>query len=1283
MKKPLQNSRFLRTLLLFFAVLSFSNYQLAQCTNSSSYGSATAPTTGTVQISTCSYQTEYSTINSVVGATIYQCAIAEGGFITIRQGSATGPVVASGASPLTWTSTVAGTYYSHWSTNSSCGTATNCVTTSVTYISPASACTDPITAGTTVSSTVNACLSQPFSLTLNGSTLASGLTYQWQSSPDGVTYTNISGAISSSLSTTQTAPTFYRCSMTCSGGTAVTSTPIQVGMNTFVNCYCSSAAQYTGDEDIINVSIGTLNNTSTCTTTGGTGSILGAYSNYTTSVAAPILAKTVNYNMSVGVGTCGGNYGNYTKVWIDFNQDGVFQNPGELVLENANQIGINGPNTVSGTITIPSTAITGTTRMRVVNSETTFGADVTPCSNANYYYGETEDYLVEIAPTPTCPQPTAFQWLSGTTTAATLAWTPAGSETEWTVEYGAPGFALGTGTQVTATTNPTITIPGLTPNSFFQAYVRAICSATDSSYNAGPIAFNTYGLGQYMEADVACGTGFTDISTIPAATNYNLANDGVTGMTLPFSFYYQGTVVNEMSIGNNGAIVFGSLTAPVTWNNTALTSAANGLYPFWDDMTTNGSGVYTLVTGTAPNRKVIVQWNRGRLTTLDPYIFQTVLDEATSEIYFYHNDVVSGNATYDNGANATVGVAGPNQDIQLSFNSATYLSQNACSHFYYTDCPKPKNLTFSGITTDEFGMTWVAGLSNEPEWLIEYGAPGFTAGTGTELTDITTAAQQIGGLTQITNYEVRIYALCANGDTSVPLIGNVTTLPFCADPFALAGTTDPDSLELTWNWTETISPITGFNIQYFPNGSSLYAANAVTVPSTNGILFNDTVVNPALMAGMTYKVYVQAVCGTDTSNFIGGINMTMPLTNDLVCAPEMLNTDGTVYTFTNAGATVSNSDIANTEQSIAPPATGLQTTTGWGNNQISFSTWFTFVAPPSGQVRISGKDAAFDGQMAVYEVGNCAQFSTFELMAANDNEIGGSSLSPNFTVCGLTPGSTYYLMHDSYSTFTTGTYSIKITPIVLEAGSPIPTLTQICTGDTTNLFETITGNDLGGVWTPVIPSVQLVQDSLFASAGLAYQTFNFQYRMTDGCAYDSTIASVKIFPPSSAGTDGSLVVCRNEPFNLLEGLDGTVDLGGTWTNPTGATVPNGNTVADNFPGQYNYQYIVGNGVCPNDTAKVIVAVQTCNYLGLDETAMDGFKMYPNPTDGLVYIAYEGVANVFNYEITDLNGRKVAEKQNAINGTSVTEIDLNNVENGIYMIRVFNANAQKTFRVIVK
>ncbi|MBM3430065.1 MAG: hypothetical protein FJX99_03670, partial [Bacteroidetes bacterium] len=58
-----------------------------QCNNTSAYGSATAPTSGSVTISTCSYQTEYSTLNSVQAATIYQCAISDGSYITIRQGT--------------------------------------------------------------------------------------------------------------------------------------------------------------------------------------------------------------------------------------------------------------------------------------------------------------------------------------------------------------------------------------------------------------------------------------------------------------------------------------------------------------------------------------------------------------------------------------------------------------------------------------------------------------------------------------------------------------------------------------------------------------------------------------------------------------------------------------------------------------------------------------------------------------------------------------------------------------------------------------------------------------------------------------------------------------------------------------------------------------------------------------------------------------------------------------------------------------------------------------------
>ncbi|MCB9189687.1 MAG: gliding motility-associated C-terminal domain-containing protein [Flavobacteriales bacterium] len=108
-----------------------------QCTNSSSYGSATAPTSGTTTISSIQYQSEYSTISSVVAGTTYQSAYSGGGCITVTQGSPTGTVIATGNTPLQWTATVGGTYYVHYTTSCSptCGTATTGYTSSITYIS--------------------------------------------------------------------------------------------------------------------------------------------------------------------------------------------------------------------------------------------------------------------------------------------------------------------------------------------------------------------------------------------------------------------------------------------------------------------------------------------------------------------------------------------------------------------------------------------------------------------------------------------------------------------------------------------------------------------------------------------------------------------------------------------------------------------------------------------------------------------------------------------------------------------------------------------------------------------------------------------------------------------------------------------------------------------------------------------------------------------------------------------------------------------------------------------
>jgi hypothetical protein len=128
---------------------------------------------------------------------------------------------------------------------------------------------------------------------LLGGTGGTGQTYQWQSSSTGAlgTYTDISGATNSTYIASQTADTYYRVYMTC-GGLSDTTAGLLINTSNFINCYCTSNATSTFDEEILNVSIGTLNNSSTCSTTGGAGSMQSQYSNYT-SLPATILARTV------------------------------------------------------------------------------------------------------------------------------------------------------------------------------------------------------------------------------------------------------------------------------------------------------------------------------------------------------------------------------------------------------------------------------------------------------------------------------------------------------------------------------------------------------------------------------------------------------------------------------------------------------------------------------------------------------------------------------------------------------------------------------------------------------------------------------------------------------------------------------------------------------------------------------------------------------------------------------------------------------------------------------
>ncbi len=251
-------------------------------------------------------------------------------------------------------------------------------------------CSAPPTAGTVVASSNPVCPSAIINLSLSGSSTGSGLTYQWQSSPTGNpgTFVNIPGATNASYSTSFTSNAYVRAYLTCSGQSD-TSAALLINVNPHYTCYCASAATSTADEYVDTVRIGDFVNQSF--------GLCSGYQNFT-SLPTPTLFKSVSYSSAISTRDCEGSgfYSRYVEVYIDYNQDGIYQDPAEVVLSGSLPGAIQ--NSITGNITIPLSALTGVTGMRVVCREFGSAATTQPCGT--YTWGETEDYLVDIRPLP-------------------------------------------------------------------------------------------------------------------------------------------------------------------------------------------------------------------------------------------------------------------------------------------------------------------------------------------------------------------------------------------------------------------------------------------------------------------------------------------------------------------------------------------------------------------------------------------------------------------------------------------------------------------------------------------------------------------------------------------------------------------------------------------------------------------------------------------------------------------------------------------------------------------
>ncbi len=106
--------------------------------------------------------------------------------------------------------------------------------------------------------------------------------------------------------------------------------------------------------------------------------------------------------------------------------------------------------------------------------------------------------------------------------------------------------------------------------------------------------------------------------------------------------------------------------------------------------------------------------------------------------------------------------------------------------------------------------------------------------------------------------------------------------------------------------------------------------------------------------------------------------------------------------------------------------------------------------------------------------------------------------------------------------------------------------------------------------------------------------------------------------------------------------------------------------------------IVNGGVYTVSTTGTNGCVVTSNpynsYLGVEMTELENVYVYPNPTSGIVKI--DGLFSTDALKMYDMQGKSIQ-----INPTNNNEINLSNVENGVYFLSIIRNEKQYYFKII--
>ena len=307
----------------------------------------------------------------------------------------------------------------------------------------------------------------------------------WTASTDNVGVTGYDVYRGTTLLTTVTGTTYTATGLTAAtaytfsvrakdaaGNISASSNSVNVTtLPATTTSYCNAQGNNTNDEKIGRVQIGTINNASTGT---------AGYEDFTN--LSTNLSKGTTYTITITPTWTGTVYSEGYGVWIDYNNDNDFDDAGELVWSKAAST----TTPVSGSFSIPTTATTGATRMRVAMRYNTI-----PVACGAFNYGQVEDYTVNLTTSvadTTAPSTPTLSASGTTQTSTNLSWSAA------TDNVGVTGYDVYQGTTIlTTVTGTTYNVTGLSASTSYSFSVKAKDAAGNVSSSSNIVNVTTLG----------------------------------------------------------------------------------------------------------------------------------------------------------------------------------------------------------------------------------------------------------------------------------------------------------------------------------------------------------------------------------------------------------------------------------------------------------------------------------------------------------------------------------------------------------------------------------------------------------------------------------------------------------------------------------------------------------------------------------------------------------------------------------------------------------------------